>query len=162
MVQQRFVIKDSASANQAAAGLSLLTNVIVKEVDTAMKPALDQFGKDVLNITTPYVPMKTGALRNSAKFFTTKLGSYLWQLLVSYGGVAPSFPQIVDDRAPFAFGPEGEVTYAIERHEVPAKVYSTPGTGIKYLEFGGFKSIPRALIRFRSIVTARMSKFRIN
>jgi hypothetical protein len=161
-MQQRFVIKDSASASQAAIGLGLIANSIVKDVDLAMKPALDQFGKDVLNVTTPYVPMKTGALRNSAKFFTTKAGSYLWQLLVSYGGVAPSFPQIIDDMEVMGTEPKGEVTYAVERHEVPAKVYSTPGTGIKYLEFGGFKSIPLALIQFRSFITARMSKFRIN
>ena len=162
MVQQRFVIKDSASASQAAIGLGLITNAIVKDIDSTMKASLDRFGKEVLNITEPYVPRKTGALRNSAKFFTTKVGAYLWQLLVSYGGVAPSHPQIFDEADVMGSQPKGEVTYAIERHEVPAKVYSTPGTGMKYLEFGGFKAIPRAIVFFRQHITNSLAKFRIN
>ena len=162
MAMQRWKVENAATASQAATGLGLLTNAIILDVEHAVGQALTPFGKMVIETVTPLTPRKTGALRNSAKFFVTKEGAKLWQLLVAYGGVAPSFPQIIDDMAPMGVSPEGEVTYAAQVHEVPAKVYSTPGTGMKYLEFGGFVAIPKAYAIFRNFVTNSVSKFRIN
>ena len=136
----RQVVSGSQTALQASKAIDKEMVKLLGIVETNMPAILNEVGKEVLNDTIPITPKKTGALRNSAKYRVFKnQGKYT--LRVSFGGTAPSFPQIKDDQTGRI---SGTVDYAIDRHEIRAKIYGTPGTGWKYLYTGANKTVARS------------------
>lgn len=89
------------------------------------------------------VPLKTGALRGSGRIEGPFKRGKETVIFVAYGN---------------SFG----VDYALVRHEVEARRYTTPGTGIKYLTepFKGFK--PGMAKRVQSGIRKRVRSRGIN
>ena len=124
-----YIINDATSAAKAEVGMKKDFGVFTNTVLENLKFGMFEIGKEVLRETEPITPRKTGALRNSAKFRVKKEDENA-VLSITFGGVAPSFPSV-------------NVDYALERHEVLAKVYTIPGTTWKYLTIGAIKSFPK-------------------
>ncbi len=113
---------DAQSVRTArAAMLTLATKVDTRKV-------MEKAGREIIALSDPLTPMKTGELRHSAYVFVEKeaglFGSGLfqsqdWTLIVGYGD--PSSPAS---------------KYAQTQHETQYLNYTTPGTGPYFLKKG--------------------------
>lgn len=84
----------------------------IAKIKTAATQGLAQCGDHVVATTVPLTPLKDGDLRSSLTVTEHETGGN---------------PAVVIG---------SDLVYAARRHEEPAKNYSEPGTGFKYLERG--------------------------
>lgn len=112
---------DAASVTAARAALRTLV-----KIDT--RRSLEQAGKEILALSDPLTPMKTGLLRESKYVFVEKEAGVFgggpfvaqdWTLIVGYGDPAYRASE-----------------YAMEQHETQYMNYTTPGTGPYFLKQG--------------------------
>lgn len=97
---------------------------------------------EILTATEPLVPLLTGALRGTGRIKGPFRQGNKSSIFIAYGNQT--------------------VTYAHTRHEIEARQYTTPGTGIKYLTGPFQKFKPGMPKRVQSGIIKRVGSRGIN